>query len=207
VGTREHEPGNAATAVEDEDAAVVRQCRKGDVDAFEVLVERYQEKMLTTAYRMLGDYDDACEVVQETFLSAYRSIRDFRSESRFSTWLFSIVMNHSRNRLKKRQARARREVLSLDDPDGPGECAGLHLPEESVLDRLDQNTRDEKVRECIGALDGEHREVLVLRDIEGCSYEEIANILELPGGTIRSRLFRARNALKNRLVKVFGERR
>ncbi len=130
--------------MEDEDAAVVRQCQKGDVDAFEVLVERYQEKMFTTAYRMLGDYDDACEVVQETFLSAYRSIRDFRSESRFSTWLFSIVINQTRNRLKKRQARARREVLSLDDPDGPGEGAGLHLPAESVLDRLDQNTRGRK---------------------------------------------------------------
>ena len=82
----------------DADYEAVTACQKGDVAAFEALVEKYQKKMLNIAYRMTGDYDDACEIVQEAFLSAYRAIRKFRGEARFSTWLYGIVVNHAKNR-------------------------------------------------------------------------------------------------------------
>ena len=101
---------------DDEDARVVLLCQKGDTDAFEFLVERHQKRMLNVAYRMLGDYDEACDVVQEAFLAAFRAIRSFRREAAFSTWLYGIVVNHARNRIKQAQGRSRRETRSIDDP-------------------------------------------------------------------------------------------
>ena len=85
----------------DADAEIVSLCKKGDVGAFEVLVNRHQKRMTNIAYRMLGNYDEACEVVQDAFISAYRSIKNFKEKARFSTWLYSIVINLSKNRLRK----------------------------------------------------------------------------------------------------------
>jgi len=197
-------------AREDDDADLVRRCQKGDIDAFEVLVERHQKKMINIAYRMLGDYGDACDVVQESFLSAYRAVGKFRGEARFSTWLYGIVVNHTRNRLKQRAARSRHEVSSIDDPMESEDGSLLteaHAQEESVIEQLDKKKLEKKVQVCISALDGEQREVLVLRDIQGFSYEEIGDILNLPKGTVKSRLFRARNALKHSLKRVLGDLR
>ncbi len=101
---------------DDEDVKAVLLCQKGEPDAFEVLVERHQKRMLNVAYRMLGDYEEACDVVQDAFLAAYRAIRSFRRESKFSTWLYGIVVNHARNRIKQAQGRSRRETRSIDDP-------------------------------------------------------------------------------------------
>jgi RNA polymerase sigma-70 factor, ECF subfamily len=195
---------------DDEDAAYVLLCQKGNTDAFEVLVERHQKRMLNLAYRMLADYDEACDVVQEAFLSAYRSIRTFRGESKFSTWLYGIVVNHARNRVKQAQSRLRNETRSIDDPiemkDGSisrqvTDCG------ESAADELEKKEVEKKVQDCIGTLEGEYREVLVLRDIQGFSYEEIGDMLKLPEGTVKSRLFRARAALKDCLVNVLGDLR
>src|SRR4030042_3572185 len=104
----------------DEDYQLVCLCQKGDSDAFEALVEKHQKKMLNIAYRMIGNYEEACEAVQDAFLSAYRAIRKFRGESRFSTWLYSIMINLSKNRLKQVKARFHREGLSIDDPGEDG---------------------------------------------------------------------------------------
>jgi RNA polymerase sigma-70 factor (ECF subfamily) len=175
--------------IADDDAGFVARCREGDTEAFATLVRRHQKKMLNVAFRMIGEYDEACDVVQEAFLSAYRAIGKFRGDARFST-------------------RSRLEAASLDDPVEskygryPNEP---HCREESIVDRLEKQERDEKVQDCIGALDGEQREVLVLRDIQGFSYEEIGVLLQLPEGTVKSRLFRARNALKDGLLKVMGD--
>jgi len=192
----------------DDDAGFVARCQRGETEAFSVLVRRHQKKMLNIAYRMIGDYDEACDVVQEAFLSAYRAIGKFRGDARFSTWLCGIVLNHSRSHLTQKAARLRREAGSLDDPVKSEDGGFLNEPrsqEESVLDRLEKREREAKVQECIGSLDGEQREVLVLRDIQGFSYEEIGAMLKLTEGTVRSRLFRARNALKDRLLRVFGD--
>jgi RNA polymerase sigma-70 factor (ECF subfamily) len=194
--------------IADDDAAFVLSCRKGDREAFAVLVRRHQKKMLNVAFRMIGDYEEACDVVQEAFLSAYRAIGKFRGDARFSTWLCGIVLNQARNHLARKAAHARREAGSLDDPAKSKEGSFLNEPlsrEGSIAERFEQQEREAKVQECISMLDGEQREVLVLRDIQGFSYEEIGAMLKLPDGTVKSRLFRARSALKDGLCRVLGD--
>jgi len=183
-------------------------CQKGDAEAFAVLVERHQKKMLNVAFRMTGDYDEACDITQEAFISAYQSIRRFKGESKFSSWLCRIVINHSKNRLKQLRNRDRRANVSIDDPGDPKK---EEVVQPSLIHDGDPGTQMEKrereihVQNCINSLDDEHREVLVLRDIQGLSYEEICNILKVADGTVKSRLSRARNALKNCLAKVMGD--
>ncbi len=193
--------------IADEDLEHVTLSQGGDADAFEVLVRRHQKKMLNIAYRMTGNYEDACDIVQEAFLSAYRTIRKFRGEAKFSTWLFGIVVNHSRNRIRHTRGKAFHEVASIDDP--PGENRGnimerLPSHDASAIDIMMRKEVQEKVQACIGRLDEEHREVLVLRDIQGFSYDEISLMLEIPDGTVKSRLSRARGELKEILLKVVG---
>ena len=192
----------------DEDLEFVTLCQRGDVDAFRPLVERHQKKMLNIAYRMMGDYEAASEVVQDAFLHAYKAIRKFRGEARFSTWLCRIVINLSKNRIRQMKTQSEREEVSLDAPietedgqvsqDPPSE-------EPSALEQMERKEVQTAVQMCINALESDFREVLVLRDIQGLSYDEIGEILEIPGGTVKSRLFRARDALKEGLKKVFGE--
>ncbi len=192
----------------DDDAGFVARCQRGEAEAFAVLVRRHQKKMLNIAYRMIGDYDEACDVVQEAFLSAYRAIGKFRGDARFSTWLCGIVLNHSRNHLAQKAARSRREAGSLDDPVKSQDGSFASVPrsqEGTIVEQLEKRELEAKVQECIGFLDGEQREVLVLRDIQGFSYEEISVLLKLPEGTVKSRLFRARSALKDGLFRVFGD--
>jgi len=193
---------------DDEDVKSVLLCQKGDAEAFEVLVERHQKRMLNVAYRMLGDYDEACDVVQEAFLAAYRAICTFRREAKFSTWLYGIVLNHARNRIKQAQNRSRHETRSIDDPVGLKDGSlQREVPDggESAVERLEKKEIEARVQECIGALEPEYREVLVMRDIQGFSYEEIGGLLKLPDGTVKSRLFRARAAMKDCLVNALGD--
>jgi RNA polymerase sigma-70 factor (ECF subfamily) len=146
--------------------------------------------------------------VQEAFLSAWRAIGKFRGDARFSTWLCGIVLNHAKSHMAQRAARSRNEGASLDDPAISADGHLLNEPccrEASVIEQMEKRERDAKVQECIITLEGEQREVLVLRDIQGFSYEEIGVMLKLPEGTVKSRLFRARNALKDGLLKVFGD--
>ena len=193
----------------DEDLEFVTLCQRGDVDAFRPLVEKHQKKMLNIAYRMMGDYEAASEVVQDAFLQAYKTIRKFRGEARFSTWLCRIVINLSKNRIKQMKTRLEREGVSLDAPIETEDGQVPHDPpaqEPSALEQMERKEVERAVQVCINALDNDYREVLVLRDIQGLSYDEISEILKIPGGTVKSRLFRARDALKEGLKKVLGER-
>lgn len=195
------------TAV-DEDQELVRRSQQGDLRAFEGLVERHQKKMINLAFRMTGDYEEACDLVQEAFLAAFRAIKKFRGEARFSTWLYGIVLNQTRNRLKQIQSRLRFQPLSLDDPQqsGAGGAApDLTSPKASALEQLEKKEIEARVQECIDRLDQEFREPLVLRDILGHSYEEIGRLLKVPGGTVKSRLFRSRELMKNCLKKMLGD--
>ncbi len=193
---------------EDDDLKYVVLCQKGNADAFEILVERHQKKMFNIAFRMMGDYDEACDVTQEAFFAAYKSINKFKAEAKFSTWLYRIVVNYSKNRLKQIRGKDRREASSLDDS-GEIKTEGALNP--SLIDcanpgaHLEMLEREAQVQKCITSLDNEYREVLVLRDIQGFSYEEIRDILKIPDGTVKSRLSRARNALKDCLIKVIGD--
>jgi len=193
---------------QDDNNHYVSLCQGGDTNAFQVLVERYQKKMLNTAYRITGDYEEACETVQEAFLSAFKAIKKFRGEAAFSTWLTGITVNHARNRLKKMRSHSHHEGVSIDDPieTETGQIFYDHpSQEEPIIEQLEKKELQAKVQECIGTLDDEFREVLVLRDMQEFSYDEIHAILNIPEGTIKSRLFRAREALKNCLKKVIGD--
>jgi RNA polymerase sigma-70 factor, ECF subfamily len=192
----------------DEDLEYVIRCQSGDTDAFEVLVERHQKQMLNIAFRMMGDYNEACDVTQEAFIAAYKSIRKFKTEAKFSTWLYRIVINYSKNHLKQLRHTAKRNELSIDNPI---EEKSERLLNPSFVNNANPGTEMEKrereshVQRCIMSLDHEYKEVLVLRDIQGFSYDEIRDILKIPDGTVKSRLSRARNALRDCLSKVIGD--
>jgi RNA polymerase sigma-70 factor (ECF subfamily) len=193
----------------DDDLEYVSLCRKGDVNAFEVLVRRHERRMFNIAFRVIGNYDEACEVVQDAFISAYKNIKGFKGEARFSTWLYAICINHARNRLRQLKTRRYREGRSLDDPIMTPEGELLADPpsgEPSALERLEARDVQQQVQGCINALDAEFREVIVLRDIQGFSYEEISAMLKKPKGTVKSRLFRARDAMRVCLKDIREDR-
>jgi RNA polymerase sigma-70 factor (ECF subfamily) len=203
-----YEEENKRGQGDDEDAPLVSSAQDGDTKAFEGLVRKYQNRTMNIAFRMTGDYEDACEIVQETFLSAFKAIGKFRGEARFSTWIYGICLNHARNRLKQKRGRARHEAYSLDDPpkDGEGDASRVvRSAEPSIVDQLERKELQNKIQMCIQALDEQYREVLVLRDVEGFAYEEIHNLLGIPEGTIKSRLFRARDALRTNLKRLIGD--
>jgi RNA polymerase sigma-70 factor, ECF subfamily len=189
----------------DEDHPLVSASRNGNTDAFEKLVKKHQARMMNIAYRMTGNYDDACETVQEAFLSAYRSIKKFRGEAMFSTWLYGICINHAKNRISQNQRRGFHEVASIDNDSHDSEDYSSPEPidsQPSAVEQLERKALQDKVQKSINKLEKGQKQVLVLRDIEGFSYEEIGDILKLPEGTIKSRLFRARDAIKTSLKGI-----
>lgn len=181
------------------DAALVEAARGGDRDAFGDLVSRYQDRLFNTMVRIAGDRDDAADAVQDAFVQAYVKLDAFRGESQFFTWLYRIAMNVALTRRRRR-----RPAQSLD---AAKEAAGDEPIDDaqSPDDRLQADERAEQVHSALAELGDQHRKILVLREMEGCSYEAIAEILELPVGTVRSRLFRARLQLRDRLKTLWGE--
>jgi len=192
----------------DEDAKLVSLCKEGNVDAYEVLVKKYQQEMLNIAYRMIGNYQDACDIVQEVFISAYKAIRHFEGKAKFSTWLYRIVINLSKNRLNQLKVQDSHEVFSIDDPI-PTDNGSLNTEsasdEPSILERLEKRDVQQTVQGCINSLDNDFKEVLILRDIQGFSYDEISDMLKMQEGTVKSRLFRARELLRDCLKRVMGD--
>jgi RNA polymerase sigma-70 factor (ECF subfamily) len=192
---------------ESDDVELVAACRNGDSEAFEALVLRHQKPMLNLAYRVLGNYEEACEVVQDAFVAAYKGLSAFRGEARFSTWLASITLNHARNGLVRLTARRKREGRSLDagfdgdDERPPNEPAS---PARSALETLEDEAVRRQIEKCIASLPVEFREVLVLRDLQDHSYEEIGTVLKVRAGTVKSRLFRARDGVKECLKRAMG---
>jgi RNA polymerase sigma-70 factor (ECF subfamily) len=194
--------------ITDEDFALLASWRSGDLSSFEALVRKYQKRMINIAFRITGDYEDACEVTQDAFVAAYRGIDSFRGESRFSTWLTSVTLNLSRNRLQQAQSKRRNEVYSLDAPVNGENCAPpieRTSPVPSALEQLELRAVHEKLQECIKALSDNFRETMVLRDLQDYSYDEICAILKVREGTVKSRLFRAREMVKDCLKRGMGE--
>lgn len=195
-------------AISDDDAALVASWRHGDISSFEALVRKHQKRMLNIAFRIVGDYEDACEVAQDVFVAAYRSIDSFRGASRFSTWLTSITVNLSRNRLQQVRSRQRNEVYSVDGSYAGEDCDPVHERPSSAPtaeERLERLDLHEKLQACIRALAAEFRETIVLRDLQDFSYDEMCTILKVREGTVKSRLFRAREMVKDCLKRAVGE--
>ena len=190
-----------------DDEELVAACRRRDPEAFGVLVRRHQKTMLNLAYRMLGNLEEACEVVQDAFLAAHRGLDRFRGEARFTTWLTAITLNQARNRLARLKPLRRREAYSLDAPiattDGtvrPDPPSGAPGP----LELLEQQALRSRLEGCIQALAVAFREVLVLRDLQDRSYDEIGVLLNVRVGTVKSRLFRARDQVRACLERAPG---
>lgn len=182
-------------SIPDED--LIRKIKKGDMESFNELVRRYETKIYSVAYRFMGNHADAGDLAQETFIRMYQALPGFRGESSFSTWLYRIAANACRDELRKRQ---RRRSISMDEliensPASVPVAAGNDSPEE-VLQR---NETQRHVQECLNRLSDDHRLVLVMREIQGLSYEEIAEVLNCSLGTVKSRISRARNALKEKI--------
>lgn len=196
---------------ESEDGELVSVCRSGDAEssarAFECLVLRHQKAMLNLAYRMVGDYDEACEVVQDAFVAAYKHLGTFRGEARFSTWLTTITLNHARNGLVRIKARRSHEAYSLDatlkTEDGERRQDPPSLAP-SALEQLEEAAVRQKIKSCLDTLPQDFREVLVLRDLQERSYQEIGAMLKVREGTVKSRLFRAREGIKDCLKRAMG---
>lgn len=189
------------------DAALMAAARDGDRSAFGQIVVRYQDRLYTALLRLVGDQDDARELAQEAFTRALMNLDNFRGDAQPYTWLFRIAMNLAISRLRKV---ARKRTFSLDAPAVNG-GHGQSDQASSLLDRVaaeqnespdqlaERNERKQQVVAALGRLDSEYRAILVMRDIEGFDYQQMAEILDLPLGTLKSRLFRARLALRDEL--------
>lgn len=198
---------SAYTMQSENEQEIIALCRKGDVEAFEMLVKAYQGKMFNIAYRITGNAEDAAEAVQDAFVSAYRNLNTFEQRARFSTWVYSITVNASRNRLSQTRARTAHEAHSLDDPPDPDCGRARREPAAegpSALDQLTGKEQQAKIQECLNRLEPEFREVIVLRDVQGCAYDEIGTMLGIAAGTVKSRLFRARESVRTCLKKLMG---
>ena len=171
---------------------------QGDPAAFGELVLRHQDRAFNLAFRLTGSREDAADAVQEAFLKAYRGMPSFRGQSSFYTWLFRIVVNEVRSR--RRAGATRRPSFSLDAADGPGLRADGPDPSEQAS----LAERRQIVEEALQSLEFDQRAIIALRDIEGRDYAEIAEMLECPQGTVKSRLHRARMALKDALAPKLG---
>ncbi len=180
-----------------DDHRLISSCLEGDTAAFGVLVTRYQDRLYNTVYRLVANAEDARDVVQETFLSAYQSLAAFKGDSLFFTWLYRIAINNAISMKRKQRA-----VLRLTSGLETGAVAEpADRSEATQPGRAMEMAEDERrVHRALNRLSAEHRTVLVLKDMEGRKYEEMAEILEVPIGTIRSRLHRARMEMRDILL-------
>jgi RNA polymerase sigma-70 factor (ECF subfamily) len=177
----------------DPDRELVERARMGERSAFDLLVARYQRRLLRLVLRLLRDPAEAEDVVQETFLKAFRALPRFRGDAAFYTWLYRIALNGARNAILRRRQRGGPSGVVPAQLTAPAPEVGT--PESMLLSKQVMQTIDAAME----ALPLELRTAIVLREIEGLSYEEIAQIMECPLGTVRSRIFRAREAIARRL--------
>jgi RNA polymerase sigma-70 factor (ECF subfamily) len=187
---------------EDSDLMLVERVQNGDATAFDLLVLRYQHKVLKLIMRYVHDAVEAEDVAQEAFIRAYRALPSFRGDSAFYTWLYRIAINTAKNALVANRRRPVDYNLDLQDSDDYAMQARLkdpETPEGLLLTEEIQNT----VNSAIEHLPEDLRTAIVLRELEGLSYEEIAKAMDCPVGTVRSRIFRAREAIDRKLRPIF----
>jgi len=184
------------------DQEVVERVVGGEGAAFATLVERYQDRLFNTVYRLVGSDDDARDLVQDIFVKAYENLAGFRGGSSLYTWLFRIAVNTS---LSHRRKKKWVQPAGPADEDDPMPAASVADPEAAdPADRLAAAETETFVQRALDAIDEEHRTVVVLRDIQHCDYQEIAKILEVPTGTVKSRLHRARLMLRDKLKPLLN---
>jgi len=179
---------------------LVRRARRGDLEAYDDLVRRYQERIYATIYHMTSNHDDANDLAQDTFIKAYQALKSFKGGSSFYTWVYRIAVNKTINFLKQRKGRAHLSLNDLDlnaehDPDLVALISDKTPRREANLNEL-----QEKLNEAMQKLSEPHRLVVTLHDVQGLAHEEIAEIMDCNIGTVRSRLFYARQQLQGYLA-------
>ena len=192
------------SAKREEEQLLVDRCRQGDRDSFGQLMRLHEKQIYNFTYRMLGDEEEAEDLTQDIFVAAFKGIRKFRGEAKFSTWLYRIALNQTRNRIKylsrrnffaKQSRRAHyREECPWENPEFLADTNPT--PEQWTLTK----SMATQVQECLNQLAPQTRQILVLRDVQGFSYEELSEMLSLNPGTVKSRLHRARAALQQCLA-------
>jgi RNA polymerase sigma-70 factor (ECF subfamily) len=203
--------GNLASAigVRTEDAALVAALKAGSEEAFGILIAQYSQPLYTLIARSLQDPADAADITQEVFIKVFRSVRSFHGESSLRTWMYRIALHEASNQ-RRWWTRHKRQEMTIDTPLGAGEtddgedalCLGATLADgqNSPYDTAEQGELKARVEDSLRKLPDVFRTVVVLREMEGFSYEEIAEIVQVPAGTVKSRLMRGRAALKEILV-------
>ena len=180
------------------DQALVERVQKGDKQAFDVLVLKYQNKIIRLIYRYVHDPDEARDVAQEAFIKAYKAIGRFRGDSAFYTWIYRIAINTAKNHLVASSRRPPKNDIDAQDAEQYEGAMGLKeyaTPERLLL----KDEIQASIAKAIDELPDDLRTAIILRELEGLSYEEIAQTMECPIGTVRSRIFRARDAIDTRL--------
>lgn len=177
--------------------AVIKKCQNGDIGAFEALVSKYEKIVYNIAYRLIGNAEDSKDVAQETFIKVYRKINTFKGDSSFSTWLYRMTVNTGKDFLRKKK-----DNLSIDEErenNISNVNTSLYTPEVS----LERNEKQRMIIAGLNQLKTDHKVMIILRDIQGYSYEEISNTLEISIGTVKSRINRARMNLREILLENF----
>ena len=183
-----------------DDKHIVAQARRGELSAFEELVTRYEKRVYAIALRSSGSPEDAADITQEVFLRAWRSMKDFRGDSGFATWLFRITMNQCVDYARHKQSLPPTQPLVQGEEDEERE---LPIPDTAPTpeEHLENSELGRELAAALDEVSDEHRRIVLLRDVSGMSYTEIAEILEVSEGTVKSRLSRARIALRKILLK------
>ena len=200
----ELERGGAA--VSSQEALFVLRLQANEDAAYDELVRTYHASIYQVAYRMLGDAAEASDVVQEIFLKVFRNVGGFRRDSSLKTWMFRIALSEVLNRLRWWKRRYRSSTVSLDDS-GKGNSVHVSDSKPSPHQALESKEEEQAIQRALARLSKDHRSILVLRDIEGFSYSEIADVAGISIGTVKSRLARARLEMKKSLIRYLSLQR
>ena len=185
------------------DKELVKRAQKGDKVAFDALVTKYHLKVVNLVIRFVKDADDAQDVAQEAFIKAYRGLKNFRGDSAFYTWLYRIAINSAKNYLVSQNRKTPAFAVDVDDAENMESATNLKeydTPEGNML----TSEIEETVYKAIKELPEDLKTAITLRELEGMTYDEIANVMECPIGTVRSRIFRAREAIDKHLKPLLG---
>lgn len=187
--------------VKDRDGILIEQALKGDQKAYRELTERHRTAIFHIVYKIVRDRETANDLAQETFMKAFSSLASYRSEYRFSTWLYKIAANCSIDFLRKKRIQALSLDRTINDESGSRE---MDVPDYSYHPERDLERKEQRfsIKEAINSLPDKYREVIIYRHQDDKSYEEIADLLDIPLGTVKARIFRARELLKKKLKAI-----